>query len=44
MLELSKMNTTHANLVIDWMFELYFYDNKICEVDINKLVKVFPQI
>ena len=43
MLELSKMNITHANLIIDWMFELYFYDNKVCETDISKLLIVVPQ-
>ena len=43
MLELSKMNIIHAGLIIDWMFELYFYDNKVCEADISKLLIVVSQ-
>ncbi len=43
MLEFSKMNNTHANLIIDWIFDSYFYDNKVCEADISKLLQVVPQ-
>ena len=39
-LELSKMNTIHAGLIIDWMFELYFYDNKVCEANMKELLRV----